>query len=201
MENQSARSSLSPARSSISLSDPLSQRLRRILRACLAIGILLPLAACGFKPLYAERANGTAITTQMSNIDVKGPETRVGRAIKYNLLDRLGSSGGGGAAYRVEFTPSVYQEDVAIQQDADVTRNNVVVVVPFKLVDTATDKTIFKSVSRSRSSYNRVDSEFANIVAARDAEKRTSQAIADDIKQQLGIYFDRRLSEQAARSN
>ena len=201
MENQSARSSLSPARLSTLLSDQGPHPLRALMRLCLAFGILLPLAACGFKPLYAERANGAAITSQMSNIDVKGPETRVGRAIKYGLLDRLGSSGGGGAAYRVEFSPSVYQEDVAIQQDADVTRNNVVFFVPFKRIDTATDKTIFKSVSRSRSSYNRVDSEFANIIASRDAEKRTSQAIADDIKQQLGIFFDRRLSTQASRSN
>lgn len=197
MENRSARSSLSPARSSISLSErALHLPLRRLAMVVLMTGLALPLSACGFRPLYAENENSTAVTSELGSIDVKGPESHVGRVIKYDLVDVLagGHEVGATAAYRLEFSPSVYEEDTAIQQDADVTRKNLVVVVPFRLVDIASDKLIYKSVSRSRTSYNRVSSEFANITASQDSEKRVSQAIAGDIKQQLGIFFDRRLA-------
>lgn len=200
MENRSARSSLSPARSSTSLSDLTPRKaMMRFAMLALVAGLALPLSACGFRPLYAENQNSTGVTNELGNIEVKGPESRVGRAIKYDLVDVLaaGHEVGSSAAYRLEFAPSVYEEDIAIQQDADVTRKNLVVVVPFKLIDTASDKLIFKSVSRSRTSYNRVSSEFANITASQDSEKRVSQAIADDMKQQLGIFFDRRLSGES----
>ena len=118
---------------------------------------------------------------------------RLGRELKYNLLDLLSSSGNPPAspAYLVELAPIIYNEDLAIEPDADVTRKNLVMVVPFRLIDTATNKTVLRSTSRSRSSYNRVSSEFANIVAAQNAESRIARAIASDIKLQLSIYFDR----------
>jgi LPS-assembly lipoprotein len=98
---------------------------------------------------------------------------------------------GASPAYLVELAPIIYNEDLAIEPDADVTRKNLVMVVPFRLIDTATQKTVLRSTARSRSSYNRVSSEFANIVAAQNAESRIARAIASDIKLQLSIYFDR----------
>lgn len=154
---------------------------------------LLALPACGFTPLYAEHGDSAGVTAELAMLDVRAPETDLGRALKYGLLDLLSSSGNPPAnpPYRVEMTPSLYEEDVAIEPDADVTRKNVVLVVPFRLVDTATGKPVLRSVARSRTSYNRVTSEFANITAARDAQARVARAVADDIKLQLGVHFNR----------
>jgi LPS-assembly lipoprotein len=154
---------------------------------------LLALPACGFTPLYAEHSNSAGIAADLSMVDVLAPENDLGRELKYGLLDLLSSSGNPPAnpAYRVELAPSIYDEDIAIEQDAEVTRKNLVLVVPFRLVDTQTGKPVMRSVARSRTSYNRVDSEFANIVAARDAQSRIAKAVADDIKLQLGIHFNR----------
>lgn len=159
------------------------------LAALLLIALALP--ACGFTPMYAERADGASIAADLSMLDVEAPENRVGRELKYGLLDILSSSGNPPAnpPYRVELAPSLYEEDVAIERDADVTRRNVVLVVPFRLIDTGTGKAVLRSVARSRTSYNRVDSEFANITATRDAQSRAAKAVADDIKLQLGIHF------------
>ncbi|MBX3445560.1 MAG: hypothetical protein KF765_02310 [Parvibaculaceae bacterium] len=150
------------------------------------------IASCGFTPLYAERGSAS-VTADLAGLDVRAPDTKLGRELKYNLLDLLSSSGNppSNPAYVVELAPTVYDEDLAIERDADVTRKNLVMVVPFRLVDTATDAVIMRSTARSRSSYNRVESEFANIVAAQDAESRIARAIADDIRLQLSIHFDR----------
>lgn len=190
MEKRFARSSSCRARSSTSSFDGARARLAALL---LALPLLsLPLGACGFSPLYAERSSGS-VTSELAAIDVIAPENTLGRELKYGLLDILSNSGNPPAnpAYRVELSPRIYDENVAIEQDAEVTRKNRVLVVPFRLVDTATKQAVLRSTSRSRSSYNRVDSEFANIVSARDAQSRIAKEVAEDIKLQLGIYFDR----------
>lgn len=191
MENLSGKSSSCRERSSISWSDRMGSGAQWLALAFLLLTAPV-IASCGFTPLYAER-NSASVTADLSALDVRAPDTKLGRELKFNLLDLLSSSGNppSNPAYVVELAPTVYDEDLAIERDADVTRKNLVMIVPFRLVDTATDKVVMRSTARSRSSYNRVDSEFANIVAAQDAESRIARAIADDIKLQLSIHFDR----------
>ncbi|PKQ08498.1 MAG: hypothetical protein CVT73_06970 [Alphaproteobacteria bacterium HGW-Alphaproteobacteria-12] len=188
MEKLSARSSSYRARSSISWCDR-----RRIALLFILPLMALPLAGCGFSPLYAER-NDVFVTGELAMLDVVAPEDDLGREIKFSLLDILSSSGNPPAnpAYRVELAPRIYEEDVAIERDADVTRKNLVLIVPFRMIDMATKKPVLTATSRSRSSYNRVNSEFANITASQDARTRITKAAANDIKLQLSIYFDRR---------
>jgi len=152
---------------------------------------LLVLPACGFTPMYATN-NGASAAADLSMLDVKAPENDIGRALKYNLLDILSPSGNppANALYRVELAPTLYEEDVAIERDAEVTRKNAVLVVPFRLVDVETGKPVMRSVARSRTSYNRVTSEFANITASRNAQARVARDVADEIKLQLGVHFN-----------
>lgn len=191
MENPSEKSLSCRARSSTSWSDR-SRAGSHWLALAMLLLVAPALASCGFTPLYAERG-AASVSADLSALDVRAPDTKLGRELKYNLLDLLSGSGNppSNPAYVVELAPTVYDEDLAIERDADVTRKNMVMVVPFRLVDTATNKIVMRSTARSRSSYNRVDSEFANIVAAQDAERRIARAIADDIKLQLSIHFDR----------
>lgn len=191
MENPSAKSSSCRARSSTSWSEQGGRAAQWLALAFLLLAAPM-IASCGFTPLYAERGSAS-VTADLAGLDVRAPDTKLGRELKYNLLDLLSNSGNppSNPAYVVELAPTVYDEDLAIERDADVTRKNLVMVVPFRLVDTATDAVIMRSTARSRSSYNRVESEFANIVAAQDAESRIARAIADDIRLQLSIHFDR----------
>lgn len=193
MGKPSARSSSFRARSSTSLSD------LRLGALVLMLWAVMPLAGCGFSPLY-EGESGARTVNALADIDISAPETTLGRALKYNLLDKVTDSGyaPASAAYRLVLSPRSQTQDVAIQQDAAVTRANYILVVPFILIDNATGKTILKSTSRSRSSYNRVESEFANLTAAQDAERRTAEAAAEDIKRQVGVFFDRQTTLSTA---
>lgn len=207
MGKPSARSSWFPARSSTSWSDalwseaPWSGAIRaapRLFALLLLVGALLPLGGCGFRPLYGDSgAAGGGTVSRLADVDVVAPETSVGRSLKYNLLDSLSADGNAPVSplYKLILQPQSYTQDVAIQQDAAVTRANFVLVVPFSLASTANGKTVFKSTARARSSYNRVESEFANLSAARDAERRVAEAVAADIKLQVSVFFDRQASK------
>lgn len=187
MENPSARSSSCLARSSTSWPD-----VKRLAAPLIALLLMAPLGACGFSPLYAERG-GVAVTDELSQLDVSAPDNELGREIKYSLLDLFSSTGNPppNAPYILEIAPVLYSEDVITERDADVTRKNLALLVPFRLVKTDTKETLLRSTSRSRSSYNRVQSEYANIVADKDTRERIAKAAASDIKLQLSIYFDR----------
>lgn len=191
MGKPSARSSSSRARSSISSFEPALRRWSVLV----LLAALPPLGGCGFTPLYGERA-GASTVNDLASIDISVPETKLGRSLKYDLFDRMTDSGTAPAspAYKLVLEPHSYSQDIAVQQNAAVTRANYVLVVPFRLTDASSGKTLYKSTSRSRSSYNRSLSEFANLTAAGDAEKRTTEAVADDIKRQLGVYFERQAS-------
>lgn len=196
MGKPSARSSWSLARSSTSWSEVLHRPLQLFALLLLA-GAMLPLGACGFRPLYGDNGTTASTVNRLADVDVIAPETVLGRSLKYSLLDSLSSDGNSptSATYKLTLSPSSYRQDVAIQQDAAVTRANFVLVVPFILTSVADGKTVFKSTARARSSYNRVDSEFANLSAAQDAEKRTAETVAKDIKQQISVFFDRQAAK------
>ena len=207
MGKPSAKSSWCRAKSSTSWFEDLSRTMpatagwRAIMRGAALLVLMAAmtlLSGCGFRPLYGQQGAGSTIT-QLAGLDVVAPSTRIGRELKYGLLDSFSAGGEppANAAYRVELSPILYTQDVAVQQDAAVTRANLVLVVPFKLVETANNKTLLRSTARSRSSYNRLQNEFANLSVAQDAEKRTAKAVVGDIKMQLGIYFER----QAANGN
>lgn len=196
MGKPSARSSWFPARSSTSWSDVLRKSFHFVVLLAFG-GALLSLGACGFRPLYGDSgAAGGSTVGRLADVHVVAPESTVGRSLKYSLLDGIGTDGNAPVSplYRLVLRPSSYTQDVAIQQDAAVTRANFVLVVPFTLVSTATNKTVLKSTARARSSYNRVESEFANLSASQDAEKRVAEAVAQDIKLQLSVFFDRQLA-------
>lgn len=196
MGKPSARSSWSLARSLTSWSEVLHRPLQLFALLLLA-GAMLPLGACGFRPLYGDNGTTASTVNRLADVDVIAPETVLGRSLKYSLLDSLSSDGNSptSATYKLTLNPSSYRQDVAIQQDAAVTRANFVLVVPFILTSVADGKTVFKSTARARSSYNRVDSEFANLSAAQDAEKRTAETVAKDIKQQISVFFDRQAAK------
>lgn len=197
MGKRSARSSWFRARSSTLWSERM--HFLRTGFLLLIVASALPLGGCGFRPLYGDRGAESTVN-KLADVDVSAPENDIGRLLKFSLLDRMTDTGyaPASAAYKLVLSPSAYTEDVAVQQNAAVTRANFVLVVPFTLVGATDGKTLFRSVARSRSSYNRVESEFANLTAAKDAQKRTSEAVADDIKLQLSVFFDRQTSAATA---
>ena len=151
----------------------------------LALGSLL--SGCGFQPLYGER--NTAVLDQLSAILVKAQPDDLGRDIQFGLEDKLHSDGRDTYVLVLKHKRTV--RNIAVETDQEVTRKNVHLTVDFDLRDRSNGTQLYKSSAFTIVGYNQVDSQFANILASRDADQRAAQAVVQDIHAQLGIYFQR----------
>ena len=198
MANRSRRSSPSPARSSTLSSDRSDHRDARqtVLHTGLLLGfaiiLLVALSACSFRPLYGQSGNSQQVSQSLSQIAVSAPGSKLGRQVEFKLLDLFSVSGNNpqNPIYQLTLQPKVTESNVAVRQDADVTRKNLLLRTYFDLKNVETGKTVFSSRSQARASYNRLGSEYANLVAAQDAQDRAAAVVADDIKLQLAVFFN-----------
>jgi len=158
------------------------------------------LGACGFQPLYGENAGGARTDVELAQIQVMEIDyDRTGQDVYNALIERL-SPGGEPAApdYQLRVTLRERREGVAIERDASITRYNYQLLAHYSLVDMRSGNVIHEGDSRSIASYNVVDSQFATLMAQRDAEERAATELSEDIKLRLAIFFDRQLSTGSA---
>lgn len=188
-----AKSLWSPAKSSTSLS--ASKRHTHGSHA-LALSSLLMISlltsACGFSPLYATNNVGNSIIVELAAISVHAPGDSLNRTIRLSLEDLLHTDGSMAAKYQVHLTSNLSVRDVAVQQDTSVTRKNLVLTSTYTLLDLENGETLLQSRATAIAAYNRVGSEFANIIAERDARARAANQAATQIQTELAIFFERR---------
>ena len=159
-------------------------------RKITAIALLgLTLTGCGFRPLYGTSEQGPSILKNLAAIDVHAKNDSIGRELEFGLENVLAYDGSD--AYQLVMTYERATRNIAIEQDQEVTRRNLQLTVNFVLRQSGTNKTLFKSTAFSVVGYNLVDTQFANIMSERDANKRAVTALYDDIRAQLAIYFQR----------
>ncbi len=169
--------------------------MKKLGRRSTLLGILcasLLVSACGFQPLYGTRANGQGIVTDLASIVVQAPNDPLNRTLRLLLEDQLRTGGSIGPLYQVALSSRLSVRDVAIQQDTDVTRKNLVLTSTYSLTDIETGELIFDSKAIATVAYNRVESEFANIIAERDARERAASQAAVEIRSALAVFFQRR---------
>lgn len=163
----------------------------------LIAGIATGVAACGFQPLYGERAGGVRTDAELARIQVVPVEDgRTGHDVYSALIDRLSPSGEpANPDYQLRVSLREEREGVAIERDASITRYNYLLQARYRLVDMRSGNVVHEGQSRSIASYNVVDSQFSTLVAQRDAQERAATELSEDIKLRLAIFFDRQLSD------
>lgn len=152
----------------------------------------LTLAGCGFRPLYGEQANSPATTQYMAAVEIAPIPERIGQELQNHLRVRLNPRGApANTRYRLQTRLNEIRTDLAIRDDASATLANLQLIANYTLHDAASNDVLYKGQSRFTASYNLVRSQFANLVAEDDARSRAVEAISDDMRVRLGIYFDR----------
>jgi LPS-assembly lipoprotein len=157
--------------------------------------LLLPLvlAACGFEPLYGSRERGGPGSVEALQQIAVGPiPDRIGQVLRNNLLDRLTPTGEPDRPrYRLAVALAVSKEGLAITKDESITRFNLRIIASFVLYDTANNAEVTRGVSRTIAAYNVVTSQFATLVAEKDAESRAARELSEDIRTRLAVHFTR----------
>lgn len=109
----------------------------------------------------------------------------------HNLLrDRLNPSGQPSAPkYQLELRLTESIRELAFESDETATRADLSITANYRLRRVDTQKILHTGQSRSISSYNILERQFASTISESDARSRTLRDIADDIRIRLGAYF------------
>jgi LPS-assembly lipoprotein len=156
-----------------------------------ALGILV-LSACEFRPLYGTGSQQpeSAVVQELGLIQLPLGPNRLDQIVYGNLLDLLTPYGAPQEPrYRLTLNLHESKQGVALERDATISRFNLTLEAEFSLQDALTGTSIFSASVRAVSAYNVLHSEFANIIAERDARNRAARDISDEIKTRLSVYF------------
>jgi len=175
----------------------------------------LALWGCGFEPLYGKR-NARDVIAEFAYVQVAPIDDRVGQQLRNELLQRLYAGGRAPAVkYRLTATLTESTSSLAVKKSSLATRANLKMTASYSLAwvgplherparspllkkadgdPQLTDLDEGALLTRSDAvtvSYNILDSEFATLMAERDARERAVRSLSEDIRIQLAVYFDR----------
>jgi LPS-assembly lipoprotein len=163
-------------------------------RRIVIFGLFAGLVGCGFQPLYGRMDDAdTNVVGHMAAIRIGPIPDRLGQLLRNALQDKLTPRGRPAKPlYRLDVSLTENRSDLVILQDATSTLAKLRIRANYVLIDVASSHPLTRGVSASTTVFNIVESEFANINAQADARARTVNAISDDIRLRLGLFFRQR---------
>lgn len=150
----------------------------------------LALSGCGFHPLYGTIGEDPAAQQIFASIYVEPiAQERVGYDLRNDLIDALRAGDRPqGTAYRLHVDVTETREGVALQNDATITRYDVVFTAKYELTD-AKLNSVIKGTETTLESFDVAQSPYSSLTGQQDAEKRAAQDIAEHIRIDLGVHF------------
>ncbi len=160
------------------------------------LAVLGLLGACGFRPLYGDHTAGGA-PSELAMIKVEAIPDRVGQQLHNHLLTTLNPRGRPRKTrYILKTRVKETTASLAVRKSAFATRANLTVKADYNLTTPAGGKTLFSASSSITVSYNILDSEFATLMAEKDARARAIREISEDIRIRLGAFLARRQDQE-----
>ena len=154
------------------------------------------LGACGFRPLYFDRTAG-GVPSELAIIKVEPIPDRIGQQLHNHLLTALNPRGlSQRPRYNLQILVKESTSSLAVNKSAFATRANLIVNVNYRLTTPAGGKTLFSAKSSITVSYNILDSEFATLMAEKDARARAVREVSDDIRIRLGVFLARQQGQE-----
>jgi LPS-assembly lipoprotein len=158
-------------------------------RVCLISLFALTLSACGFRPLYGDYS-GAKVMPALETIFVEVIEDRGGQILRNELLTLISPKGmPNPTKYRLKIDLNEMETTQLQRTDETATRTDLRLVSKFVLVRVADNETVLSGGSISIGSYDLVDAEFGRITAKKNARRRASREMAQDIRSRLSTFF------------
>ena len=144
-------------------------------------------SSCGYEPIYSKNIS---TNKELLSISVKNIKDRPGQILKNFLLNQLNPDRERAIIkYRLAIKITEGKSDLAYRKDMSATRTDLEITVKYSLDDIKKGETIFQQESISISSFDIVESVYANLIAERDAREKSLKVISDDIYTNLIIFF------------
>ncbi|HEX3699591.1 MAG TPA: LPS assembly lipoprotein LptE [Phenylobacterium sp.] len=153
--------------------------------AVLAIAAL-GLAACGFTPLYADRAG---VVTKLSKIDVVAPQGRTGFLIRQHLDDYLTKDRDAAPAYRMTLQLAETRFPRGVRVDNVATRYEYVLTAAYQLTSLPSGDTAKAGSVHVELTYDSADQPYAAVSAQQDAQDRAAEEAARRIQLEIAAWL------------
>lgn len=158
----------------------------RILILAVAVAAL---AACGFQPLYGSRVAGGA-PVEFAQIKIEPIPDRTGQQLHNHLLTLLNTDGRPERPrYVMKTQLSESLSALGVRKTAFATRANLQMRAIYTVTSAGSGQNVFSGDSTITVSYNILDSEFATLMAEKDARERAVRELSEDIRIRLGVFF------------
>ena len=173
----------------------------RIAARLLAVAALAALTAGCFQPMYAEHSDGSpALRDKLMGVEIPpvdkpnaSREARIGVEVRNALAFKLyGAATGMPPTHRLVLRFTTSRSSLMIDPNTALpSSENYGIDAQYNLVELATNKSVMTGSTFSRVSYDIPGQlqRFARTRAARDAEDRAAQEIAENIQTRLASYF------------
>ena len=155
-----------------------------------ALPLLLFLAGCGLRPMYAGGASGP-VASALGEISVAPIPERSGWLMRNALLDRLGGDNKD-APYRLEVDLDDDISGFGIRGDRSVTRERRTLRARYRLVQASSGLVLLDATAGSDAGIDVVSSPYATVAAEQTALERLSRVVADQIVARLALYASSR---------
>lgn len=162
--------------------------------------LMLTVQGCGFKPLYGQKDGLDDVTADLKNVYVASIPERFGQQIRLALQERMASDGPEAPhTYKLIVKPSLSAEAVDIHGDNTTGRTRMVGLAHWQLLTIEqTPRLLSEGDTRTLDGFSSVyEQYFAETLNMESAEGRIAQNLAEQITQQVAIWFKTKVSSSA----
>tara|TARA_Y100000034_G_scaffold119959_1_gene162277 strand:- start:441 stop:959 length:519 start_codon:yes stop_codon:yes gene_type:complete len=159
---------------------------------------LLPLASCGFEPIYAKKqgvpSGETAyLQSALNKVSIANIPDQEGVILRNELIDRFYVAGRPETAfYKLDVLPiREIRRELDITVGAEATRAQLEIIVPFVLTDILTGEVLLRARAETFASFNIIADEYATRVSERRTRENALRDIARQIEQKTAFTLDR----------
>ncbi|WP_035693772.1 LPS assembly lipoprotein LptE [Azospirillum halopraeferens] len=165
---------------------------RSLLTAAGALASAALLPGCGFRAMYGDRGAGGGAAAQLSAVAIDNIPDRRGQQLRNFLMDRFYAVDQAAApTHRLNASIRAHEQKLAIRKDASAERAQLVLDVPYQLVEAATGKVVLSAGARALIAYNILEEQYAALATIDDAYERGLRQIADDITARTAMVLVR----------
>jgi len=160
------------------------RRLTQIVAASVAV------AGCGFEPLYGRFGGSSSITDELATVKIQIIADRSGQILRNRLLDGMSPRGQPErpAYVLVVVLNEPLPQNLGTARDDSTVRYAYTTTAIFRLA-VPDGRIVLEGQSSSLTSYEATNSQFATLAGQINARDRVLEEIADDVRQQIAVYF------------
>jgi LPS-assembly lipoprotein len=160
------------------------------MRIALPILAAMALCGCGLHPLYGG-GSASPVAATMRSIAVGPIQGQSGWLVRNKLVDRLGQSDAGAAAYRLDVTLDDNITEFGLSSNQAATQERRTLRARYQLVDVRNGMVVLDATAGSDAGIDIVGSEYATVAAEQTALENLAEIVADQITARVALYAAR----------